>query len=85
MGEGDIQNMKTLLENMMHIQNLAFKALGINESIDDCKNYKQPNCTIDCPSSNVKKGDRCPFVDEQPACTCYSKDMGDMKPDVKQE
>jgi hypothetical protein len=85
MGKGDIQDMNILLENLMHIQNLAFKALGINESIDDCKFYKAPKCTIDCPSSNVKKGDQCPFVGEQLACTCYSKDMGEMKPDIKQK
>jgi len=81
--------MKALLESMMHIQDMVFNALGIgqkvNETIDDCKNYKDTKCTIDCPSSNVKKGDKCPFVGEQTACTCYSKEMGDMKVDVKQE
>jgi hypothetical protein len=79
--------MNKLLESMMHVQDVVFTALGlkVNETIDDCKNYKEPKCTIDCPSSNVNKGDKCPFIGGQTACTCYSKEMGDMKVDAKQE
>ncbi len=54
---------------------LVVKGLTENDTIFDCANFKKSKgkCRSGAPKEGVKKGEPCPFDDDQYLCSNYEK------------
>jgi len=54
---------------------LIIRGLTSEDLIFDCKNYKEKkgSCRSGAPFEGVKKGEPCPFDDQQHLCSNYEK------------